>query len=113
MVKVVLYQGWRPTPQTTAVVFSTIEYPNPSTVVFTEKFQPLPHIVRHSPDGFEWGYGGSGPTDLALAILTHHMGQAPDTGMVRDFTRHFVANFPADWSLSNAVIDAWIQDAGS
>ena len=24
---------------------------------------------RHSPDGFEWGYGGSGPADLALNIL--------------------------------------------
>lgn len=26
-------------------------------------------IVQHSPDGFEWGYGGSGPADLALNIL--------------------------------------------
>lgn len=25
--------------------------------------------VYHSPDGFEWGYGGSGPADLALNIL--------------------------------------------
>lgn len=26
-------------------------------------------IIHHSPDGFEWGYGGSGPADLALNIL--------------------------------------------
>jgi len=26
-------------------------------------------IVCHSPTGFEWGYGGSGPADLALNIL--------------------------------------------
>jgi len=25
--------------------------------------------VRHSPDGFQWGYGGSGPADLALNML--------------------------------------------
>lgn len=25
--------------------------------------------VYHSPTGFEWGYGGSGPADLALNIL--------------------------------------------
>lgn len=25
--------------------------------------------VRHSPDGFAWGYGGSGPSQLAFAIL--------------------------------------------
>lgn len=24
---------------------------------------------NHSPDGFNWGYGGSGPAQLALAIF--------------------------------------------
>ncbi len=24
---------------------------------------------NHSPDGFNWGYGGSGPAQLALAII--------------------------------------------
>jgi hypothetical protein len=26
-------------------------------------------VYNHSPDGFNWGYGGSGPAQLALAIL--------------------------------------------
>jgi hypothetical protein len=26
-------------------------------------------IRNHSPNGFAWGYGGSGPSQLALAIL--------------------------------------------
>ncbi|MCK4554525.1 hypothetical protein KAU19_06245, partial [Candidatus Parcubacteria bacterium] len=26
-------------------------------------------VINHSPDGFAWGYGGSGPAQLALAIL--------------------------------------------
>lgn len=26
-------------------------------------------LVNHSPSGFEWGYGGSGPAQLALALL--------------------------------------------
>jgi|SRR5262245_35616596 len=26
-------------------------------------------LDNHSPSGFEWGYGGSGPSQLALAIL--------------------------------------------
>ncbi len=26
-------------------------------------------VIWHSPSGFEWGYGGSGPADLALNIL--------------------------------------------
>ena len=25
-------------------------------------------LRTHSPDGFEWGYGGSGPAQLALAL---------------------------------------------
>ena len=30
----------------------------------------VPHlVVHHSPTGYEWGYGGSGPADLALNIL--------------------------------------------
>src|SRR5436305_4299702 len=30
---------------------------------------PLRDDLRnHSPDGFEWGYGGSGPSQLALAL---------------------------------------------
>ncbi|MFP8958852.1 DUF6166 domain-containing protein (plasmid) [Natrialbaceae archaeon A-CW3] len=26
-------------------------------------------LVNHSPSGFEWGYSGSGPAQLALALL--------------------------------------------
>lgn len=26
-------------------------------------------LINHSPDGFAWGYGGSGPAQLALAVL--------------------------------------------
>ena len=29
----------------------------------------VPHLAHHSPSGFECGYGGSGPADLALSIL--------------------------------------------
>lgn len=30
---------------------------------------PSLSVRYHSPDGFSWGYGGSGPSQLALAIL--------------------------------------------
>lgn len=29
-------------------------------------------VVNHSPTGFCWGYAGSGPAQLALAILLDH-----------------------------------------
>ena len=32
----------------------------------------VPHLVtHHSPAGYEWGYGGSGPADLALNVLEY------------------------------------------
>jgi len=31
-------------------------------------------LRRHSPTGFEWGYGGSGPAQLALALLADALG---------------------------------------
>lgn len=33
--------------------------------LFPERSQA---VHNHSPDGFNWGYGGSGPAQLALAI---------------------------------------------
>jgi len=30
---------------------------------------PSQKVCNHSPDGFSWGYGGSGPAQLALAVL--------------------------------------------
>lgn len=31
-------------------------------------------LENHSPSGFEWGYGGSGPAQLALALLLDYTG---------------------------------------
>jgi hypothetical protein len=44
-------------------------------------------IVRHSPTGFAWGYGGSGPADLALNILSVFIGQADAESLYQDFKR--------------------------
>jgi hypothetical protein len=35
----------------------------------------LTHHVKHSPSGFAWGYGGSGPADLARCILIAVVGE--------------------------------------
>lgn len=32
-------------------------------------------VHNHSPDGFNWGYGGSGPAQLALAICLELWGK--------------------------------------
>ena len=35
---------------------------------------PLVHHRKHSPAGFEWGYLGSGPAELARCLLIDHLG---------------------------------------
>ena len=36
------------------------------------RLNPRQDLWNHSPTGFEWGYAGSGPAQLALAILADH-----------------------------------------
>lgn len=57
-------------------------------------------LFNHSPTGFEWGYGGSGPAQLALAILL-------------DFTRDPVESLKLHQSFKFMVIaglekDEWL-----
>ena len=52
----------------------------------------VPHRVkRHSPTGFEWGYGGSGPSEFALNILSCYIGQAEAEKYYMDFKRDFIS----------------------
>ena len=47
-------------------------------VVATVDGRPLPprtDLINHSPTGFEFGYGGSGPAQLSLAILADCIGE--------------------------------------
>ena len=68
---------------------------------------------NHSPDGFEFGYGGSGPAQLALAILMDYTGQKPDEWTVpwkyQDFKFKFIAPMGGDWGqISSSQIDQWL-----
>ena len=47
------------------------------TVCDGQKSEPLPlrlDLFNHSPTGFSWGYGGSGPAQLALALRADALG---------------------------------------
>ena len=42
----------------------------------------VPHLVaHHSPSGFEWGYAGSGPADLALNVCQWYLNRIHYQGM--------------------------------
>jgi hypothetical protein len=64
-------------------------------------------LRTHSPTGFEWGYGGSGPAQLALALLADWLfddGQALD--LYQAFKSKTVAGFRREgWRLTGKEID--------
>jgi Family of unknown function (DUF6166) len=69
-------------------------------------------VWRHSPDGFEWGYGGSGPAQLALAILL--AAGMPDDQAVRHhqaFKFAFLAGLPHDEFNIAIDLKAWVKKA--
>ena len=71
-------------------------------------------LSNHSPTGFEWGYGGSGPAQLALALLAHANGN--DGLAIRnhqDFKWDVIGKLgraPGDtWELTQDQICDWCQ----
>jgi hypothetical protein len=72
----------------------------------------LPHRVMHSPDGFCWGYGGSGPADLARSLLMHFM-QTDDVSpwLYQQFKDDVIARLPqqGDWTLTFDQVRDWLS----
>ena len=53
----------------------TIESNGDRTVtVDGQSLKPHLDVMNHSPTGFAWGYGGSGPSQLALALCIDALG---------------------------------------
>lgn len=67
-------------------------------------------LWNHSPDGFEWGYGGSGPAQLALAILAHIAGDDEQAVRLHQaYKFDVVASLPKEgWYLTVASVREWI-----
>jgi len=69
-------------------------------------------IVNHSPSGFEWGYGGSGPADLALNILAQAIGsEAAQKGQLyQKFKWDFIAHMPKEGGvIRKEDIQEWLD----
>ena len=67
---------------------------------------PRLDLWNHSPTGFEWGYGGSGPAQLALALLADHLGDDDEAlNLYQEFKRDVVAGLPYQrWRLTSQEI---------
>lgn len=72
--------------------------------------EPLPHtLARHSPTGFAWGYGGSGPADLALNVLLLFVDAFEAEHLYQAFKWDFVAPARPHTLLRATAIRAWID----
>ncbi len=85
-------------------------------------------VRKHSPDGFEWGYQGSGPADLALNIIEavlHYHGYVGERGHCyagtycfgrawkhhQAFKREVIAKIPHDGAvIPLAEVEQWIRE---
>lgn len=69
--------------------------------------------ARHSPEGFQWGYDGSGPTELARAILVHFYpgdDRVRHPRCYRTFRVRFISGIKADiFELPEKEIREWYE----
>jgi len=70
-------------------------------------------LANHSPSGFAWGYGGSGPAQLAIAILADCIGPINAIWFYQDFKWQVVCHWEVhkSWTITDADICAWLVAA--
>ncbi len=73
-----------------------------------ESLDPRYDLRQLSRSGFEWGYNGAGPMQLALAILANHFGD--DARALNEYRRYcelVLAELGEDeWSIESSTIDS-------
>lgn len=74
-----------------------------------EATEPVDYPITVSGE-FEWGYGGSGPINLAAAILNDALGFLPAASVVMDFCDSVIAELPRlEFELTPDVLQTWID----
>lgn len=69
-------------------------------------------LNNHSPDGFNWGYGGSGVAQLALAILLELMDDQRAMQNYQQFKWDMLATLEQgkDFEIPMAAVRKWIEE---
>ena len=71
-------------------------------------------VYNHSPDGFNWGYCGSGPAQLALAILLETLAiPAWAVKYHQEFKSSVISKLPMDKDFYLRLdLDEWLINNG-
>ena len=69
-------------------------------------------LYNHSPDGFEWGYCGSGPAQLALATLLELTDEKIALKLHQDFKNDFLAQLVQGKNFRIRIVDIyqWLDE---
>ena len=72
--------------------------------------EPLEHLVRHSPDGFDYGSLAPGSIDLARSILADCLGRVPEGAVAFAFAQDFILTLDEQvpWTIAGAEVEAWM-----
>lgn len=71
-------------------------------------------VYAHSPTGFNWGYLGSGPAQLALAILLEFAPEDVAIRLHQSFKVEFLSGLKEDnWGIDDIIIQNWIKQKQS
>ncbi len=90
---------------------------NGGAAVIQTRRRALPvclEIREHSPTGFGWGYAGSGPAQLALALLVDALG---DAGLAQTqyqtFKHEIVSGWTDTWQITAQQIQEFVVRASA
>ena len=78
----------------------------------SEEALPVRHdLCNHSPIGFAWGYGGSRPAQLALAMLAYLYGDIQALRYYQSFKDDAVAGLKPDegWEMTSEEVDRHLE----
>lgn len=88
-------------------------YSNRTVIVNGEILNPKESqsVINHSPDGFNWGYSGSGPAQLALALLLHFTND-PNYSFWhhQQLKDDIISGLKGDFSIPVSDIIQWIKE---
>ncbi|HVL82604.1 MAG TPA: DUF6166 domain-containing protein [Actinomycetota bacterium] len=106
-------------PQTCPRLFEGLRGPGGCIVRVFEPdgtWRILPHRTGPSslsPTGFEWGYAGAGPCELAHAVLAAELGPIEAELFAEPFKREVVARLPSQaWAFTGEFVRAWARRKG-
>jgi len=72
---------------------------------------PALEVKTFTDHGFEWGFDGDGPRQLALAILSEHLNNPEEAlSHCELFMTRVIANFGNEWEMSSKDIDTALSN---